>query len=494
MSDFFSKDNDKVFLWKIISFSLVGTIIIQVLLYLQGYYSFSGDESDRTLLAYSWLIGKMPKGEPWLPFHTIINGIFLKYFLNLFWTPRIVGLIFGLLSVSAIVWFSQIILKDRLVTIISAILAVFFPPFVILRVVPLSEVMYFFFIISGASFLFKWLETGRTVYLIFVALLFAFAGSVRYEGWIFSGSFIIFLIIEFYTHKEIQLKIIAILSFILLVFPVFWILKNMYETGNPLEFIVSSSERYKLHFGFSILPMLKYNLITQFIYQNILYLNFAGFFSFLFYLLTDSKIRRWSVAFSLSFLFLAVLSVLGLAMPSHAYWRIPLIWNILLIPFTAHFIIKFSSFLAEILKKSTRTILMIIISVLIIYFSFQIKRIISFSYFTEDDISAGKFLRENVIENKNNLKILIDTSDWNYLNVMVASNHPQSFIINAQKDPALPTNQIIGNRKKIDIDYLKDLRIYYIFLENKDLIDFVKGNPSLLKVKKLGEWELYKVK
>ena len=494
MFNFFSKDDDKLFLWKIIFFSLIITIIVQALLYLQGYYSFSGDESDRTLLAYSWLIGKMPQDEPWLPFHTIINGIFLKYFFNLFWTPRIVGSIFSLLSVSAIIWFSQVILKDRTVTVITAILTVFFPPFVILRAVPLSEVMYFFFIVSGASCLFQWLETRKYVFLIFVALLFAFAGSVRYEGWIFCGSFTIFLLIEFYTRKEIQFKLITILSIIVLSFPVFWIMKNMYETGNPFEFIVSSSERYKLHFGFSVIPMLKYNLITQFIYQNIIYLNFAGFFSLLFYLLTDSRVRRWIVTFSLSFLFLAILSILGLAMPSHSYWRIPLIWNILLIPFTAHFIIKFSSFLAETLKKRTKTVLMTIISVLIIYFSFQIKRIISFSYFSKDDIYAGNFLRENVIENNNHFKILVDTSDWNYLNVMVASNHPQYFLINAQKDPALPTNQIVRYGKKIDIDYLNDSRIHYLLFENKDLIGFIKRNPSLIKVKELGEWELYKVK
>ncbi|MEJ2617157.1 MAG: hypothetical protein P8Z35_19555 [Ignavibacteriaceae bacterium] len=213
----------------------------------------------------------------------------------------------------------------------------------------------------------------------------------------------------------------------------------------------------------------------------------------LFYLLTDSRIRRWSVTFYLSFLFLAILSILGLAMPSHAYWRIPLIWNILLIPFTAHFIIKFSSFLAETFKKRTKPVLIIIISILIIYFSFQIKRIISFSYFSKDDIFAGNFLQENVIKNNNNFKILVDTSDWNYLNVMVASNHPQSFIINALKDPALPATQIVKNGKKIDIDYLKNLRIRYLLLENNQLIDFIKGNPSLIKVKKLGEWELYKV-
>jgi len=119
MFNFFYKDDNKLFLRKVILYSLIITSLIQILLYSLGYYSFSGDESDRTLLAYSWLIGNMPKGEPWLPFHTIINGIFLKYFLNLFWVPRIVGSVFGLLSVSAIIWLSHILIKDRLVTIIS---------------------------------------------------------------------------------------------------------------------------------------------------------------------------------------------------------------------------------------------------------------------------------------------------------------------------------------------------------------------------------------
>lgn len=493
MFNLFSNDDDKLFLWKVIILGLIIASVIQVLLYLQGYYSFSGDESDRTLLAYSWLIGKMPKSEPWLPFHTIINGIFLKYFFNLFWVPRIVGSIFGFLSVAVLIWFAHVLIKDKLVTVVSAILSVFFPPFVILRAVPLSEAMYFFFIISSASFLFKWLESKKTSYLLFVTILLAISSSIRYEGWIFCGSFLIFLIIEFYLRRELHIKLIVISAIILLSFPLFWILRNALETGNPLEFIVSSSERYKLHYGFSIIPMLKYNLITQFIYQNVLYINFAGLFSLLFYLLTDSNTRRWSLTFLLSFIFLAIFSILGLAMPSHAYWRIPLIWNILLIPFTAHFIIKFSSFLADTIKKSKRTVLLTIISAIIVYFSFQVKRIISFSYFSADDISAGNYLKEHVIDSKNNFKILIDTSDWNYLNVMVASNHPQSFIINAKKDPALPVNKIIGNGKEININYLTSLGIDYLLFEDSNLNDYIEENPNFIKIKKLGEWELYKL-
>lgn len=487
------RNDDKYFLWKTIFAALIITSAIQFLLYLKGYYSFSGDESDRTLLAYSWLTGNMPKGEPWLPFHTVVNGIFLKYFFNLFWAPRIVGSIFGLLSVSAAIWFSYVLFKDKLVTIISAVLAVFFPPFIILRAVPLSEVIYFFFIICGASCLFKWIETKKTPHLLFVTLMFAVADSVRYEGWIFSGSLIIFLFAEFYIRREIQIKLIVISSLILLAFPVFWILKNMHDTGNPLEFIISSSERYKLHYGFSIIPMLKYNLITQFIYQNILYLNFAGLISLLFFWLTDRKIRRWSMTFFLSFVILAILSILGLAMPSHAYWRIPLIWNILLIPFSAHFIIKFSSFLADTFKKSGKTVLITFILLFVVYFSFQVNRIIAFSYFSKDDISAGKFLSEYVIKGSNNLKILIDTSDWNYLNVMVASNNPQSFIINAQKDPVLPPNQIISTGKKINIDYLTNLRIGYLLFEDRNFKDLIKKNYGITEIKKMGEWELFKL-
>ncbi len=494
MIKFFIKDNDKHFLWKVIFPSLIIAALIQILLYLKGYYSFSGDESGRTLLAYSWLIGRMPKGEPWLPFHTILNGIFLKYFLNLFWVPRIIGSIFGLLSISAIIWFSHILIKEKLVTIISAILAVFFPPFVILRAVPLSEVMYFFFVISGSAFLLKWIEFKGTKYIIFTVILFGFASSVRYEGWIFSGCIIIYLSVEYYMNREPKISILLISAFVLLAFPVFWILKNAYDTGNPLEFIISSSERYQLHFGFSIIPMLKYNLGTQFIYQNILYLNFAGLISLAFYLLTDKKFRRWSITFFLSFIFLAILSILGLAMPSHAYWRIPLIWNILLIPFTAHFIIKFSLFLSELFNKNKKIVLTTIISVIMIYFSFQVRRIITFSYFSPDDISAGNFLKEHVIKEGSDNKILLDTSDWNYANVMVASNYPQSFIINAKKDPAFPSDQIIRVGEKINIDYLANMKIHYLLFEESHLKGFIDKNPNFVKIKKFEDWELYKLK
>lgn len=485
--------DENQFLCKIITAGIILSFIIQLILYLKGYFSFSGDESDRTLLAYSWFINDMPEGEPWLPFHTIINGLLFHLYFDLFLIPRITGTIFCMLSVGSFIWFSHLLIRERSVTIISAVIAVFFPPFLILRAVPLTEVMYFFFIITASAFLYKWISEKQHKYIFFSSIFFALSTSVRYEGWIFAGSLIIFLFLKHFSGNKLKINIVLISSAILLAFPLFWVVKNAADTGNLLAFIQSSSERYKVRYGFSLLPMLKYNLVTQFIYQNIIYLNFGGFVSLVFFLFTDKNTRNWSITPLLAFIIVAVLSFLGLAMPSHAYWRIPLIWNIFLIPFTAHFLIKFSAFISDIISRKKKFVLVSVTLLIVIYFIFQVNRIISFSYFSEDDIAAGKFLEEK-INQENNPGILIDTYDWNYLNVIVASNNPGNFNINVKKDPLKKEEPILSSEKEINFALLKNEGIEYLLFESVKMKEFLNKRSGLIRVKKFGEWELYKVK
>ena len=180
-------------------------------------------------------------------------------------------------------------------------------------------------------------------------------------------------------------------------------------------------------------------------------------------------------------------------MPSHAYWRIPLVWNILLIPFTAHFIIKFSTFLSEVLKKKRKVELSIIMSIIVIYFSLQIIRIISFSYFSPDDIAAGKFIRELLNQNKKDTKILIGTSDWNYLNVMIASNNPDNFMINENRDPVHPEGSVINPNNNLDKKFLEN-NIRYLLFEGENYKIFLDSSSIFIKKENFGDWELYRLK
>jgi len=481
--------SDRTILWLIISSSILLTIVIQVLLYLKGFYSISADESGRTLFAYYWLKGVEPLGEPWLPFHKIIIAAALKIDFNLFWTPRIVVSFFAVLSTIFIIWYSNELFKNRRVIILAALLTIFFPPLVIIRTVPLAEIMFILLIVSGSIFFIKWLHSGKNIYLFFTALFFALSSSARYEGWIFSFCFFIYIL---YNRKKISWKIITLLLIILSAFPIYWISFNAIELGNPLGFISSTSGGYSLHHN-TLIDLAKYNLIAQFIVQNIIYLNFLGLISLFFLSFIDKKIRNWILIPLLAFVIMAFLSLVKIGLPSHAFWRIPLIWSVLLIPFTAHFIIKLSEFFADIYQKRKIAFAIWITSIIIVYFSFQIWRLSNSSDFTEDDLRAGRYLKEKIIESGSVFKILIDSSEWIYMNIYISSENPEAFITNSGDISSEPEEPLISPGKGLDISFIKKNDIRYLLFKRNDYKDFLDGRKELEEIKNFGDWKLYKV-
>ena len=485
--------NDKKKFFLVILLLILISILLNPLLYLCGFYSISADESGRTLLAYQWLHGGYKVTPTWLPFYTIIIGYGIKIIPDLFWTPRIICSFFGVLSFVSFIWLSHQLFKDRYITLLSAIIFLFFPTRVILSAVPLSESMYYFFIFSGIALFTMWLRSVWDHTLILSAVAFAVASSIRYEGWFFSASLVVILIVfKKLKVKEISFANILLITLVGLAFPLYWFLFQTNISGNPLQFYDDASRGYKNAQGITLFSILKNNYLFRFIHHNLIYFCFPGLISLSYFFVRESLIRRWVSFILLPFIPLVLLSFFGIGIPTHNIWRVPELWNILLIPFTAYFIKNIGSFEIKYLKQLQKIKIPILLTLLLIYYSFHIYRLMGIDAFTREDLRAGRYVEKNMIVNEAS-KILIEVPDWSYLNVMIASNKPEMFVLNSDSNPKVKEDEIINKESKIDFEELSNKHIKYILLKSKDLKSKAMNNPFLKEKKAFKDWFVFEL-
>jgi hypothetical protein len=110
--------------------------------------------------------------------------------------------------------------------------------------------------------------------------------------------------------------------------------------------------------------------------------------------------------------------------------------------------------------------------------------------FTREDLKAGRYVEKNLMVNETN-KILIEVPDWSYLNVIVASNKPEMFVLNSGSNPKVKENEIISKDRKIDFEELSNKHIEYVMLKSQDLKNKAMNNPFLKEKKAFKDWSLF---
>ena len=155
---------------------------MQVYLLSTNFYSISADEAGHTIEAVRFYQGASLFGI-WLPFEKVFLGFFLL-FGDMFWMPRIISMIFGHLTLGALMLVGEELFKNDFITLITGIIgAVSF--IAVFSVLPLSEIYFFFFVLMSICLL---LKESNWVYLFTVLMT-----MVRFEGWIFAFIIIIIL-------------------------------------------------------------------------------------------------------------------------------------------------------------------------------------------------------------------------------------------------------------------------------------------------------------
>ena len=149
--------------------------------------------------------------------------------------PRLISLIPGILFPIPLFYLGKRLFGE-FASVIACLLYIFALPQLMLSGSTLTAIPFSFFIITGILFLLKYDETKRTRDILWLALLFMLANSLRLEGWLYS--FIIGLYLIF-KEKSINKNIIL---YALITTPpiLLFMLDNYTHYNNPFYALIGS--------------------------------------------------------------------------------------------------------------------------------------------------------------------------------------------------------------------------------------------------------------
>ena len=488
-----------------IGFSIALAILVQFLLYEGGLYSISADESSRTRIAYDFSRNNHLAVGNWLPFHTLLLGALFKIWPNLFLAPRLLSHAFGILVLVSVIILTHCIFRNKRATILSGFLAALLPQRVILATVPLSEIFLISSICLGFIFLNLWVERSEFKYLVALGVCMSLATMTRYEGWAFATGLILYFLLLKHRYSRLPgLRQRLVLLVLVSAFPILWLTLQFYTTGNPLAFTeraVTSENSALVWKNLTFLPILKetlqMNVLYHFIQQNMASLNGLAFISIF---LTLNKNQRTHATLSIagwallimSIVWFLVLSIPGSTfrlIPSNA-WRFASVWSVLLIPFTAHAMVLIEDACKHKRRLVNFLFRMILYAIVTIFFVQQIDQLAKESSFSGDERSLGMVLKKRLAEEPS-ARVLIDSPDWAYLDISIASNYPDRFIANTGINPRQPTTAIlqIDNAGKSVISDA-DPFTFYVFRSEK-YKRWLSSQPHLHPIAEIGKWRVF---
>lgn len=478
-----------------IAVSLVVATVIHLLVLLRGFYSATLDESGRTLDAYNWIRGSEPLATVWLPLYKFIVGGALLIAPDLFVTPRVVSYVFGMAALSSLIWLSHVFFGDRTTTLLTGLLGAVFPPRVVLSIVPLAEIIFIAAVTLGIAFLVRWLSAGERRSVLLSAMFFGTASSVRYEGWVFVVVFaalVLFLCLSPVNGKRFSCKAVAGPVVVSVSFMLLWVTLHFIQHGRPFGFVADTAGRYALIHSDSFVSLLSNNPLTQFALQNVWTLNILGVFSLLTFTRGNFHNKIVILLPALALLTVSTIALWGKGLPTHGFWRIPAVWSILLIPFTAHwFVIRLGSLhTAAGLRRAG------LICLLCVVLALSIRGIYSMtehSAFSRDDLAAGRYVHTLLSEQTPGAfhKVLIESGIWSYINVMIASQHPEQFILNSGFDPVAHAEPLLNPDEPFVGMTLQRMEIALLVFRRDDYKDYLDARTEMRRLNDFGPWTIY---
>jgi 4-amino-4-deoxy-L-arabinose transferase-like glycosyltransferase len=463
-----------------VSLALLLALCLHWFFFARGFYSIGWDESGRTLDAYAWSTGRIVS-DVWLPFHRVCVGLALRLHPDLVLTPRVVTLIFGLGSIVATAWLAHELFANRKTTLMTLALAALFPQRVVLSLAPLSDIMFTLVILASAALLVRWLRTGNRSALFACALVGGLATTIRYEGWFFAPAIFVVACSALASHR-IKWTDLLLFGTVLFAFPAWWTAAG-FLTSNPIAVIVSDVPRL------SRWQILRKNPFVEFVVTNVLSLNLVGVLS----ILHLARRGPWTYRAVIAALFapLAAVSLVLLAVngaQSGPSWRMILVWSMLLLPFTACVLANGLHPSVGRATRNARAGATVLVIGAFVYGIFRFEGASTWA-FPESDRRAGQYLND-LIRTEPGTKILIDSSNYVSLNVQVASQHPQAFVLNSL--PRAGTAPILTPAGPVR-DALVGRGIDLLVFRSDDYRHLLDHSPAVTRLEQFGAWSIYRL-
>jgi len=241
---------------------------------------------------------------------------------------------------------------------------------------------------------------------------------------------------------------------------------------------------------YALREILRKNPLVEFVLINGFSLNLIGMIAIHRFIRTGAWRHRAIVAVSFAPLLAMSLGLLLMrSAQTGASWRMIAVWSMLLVPFTARFLADSSWLLAgsRAGKVLTSTAIVVVLSAFL-YDTFRIERN-STQWFPESDRAAGRYLN-NLIAVNPDTKILIESSRYFFLNILVASQHPDAFVRNSvpnqQSVPVLPREGSVRNA-------LASQGIRFLVFRGDDYKSLLNQSPEVARLGDFGPWSIYKL-
>ncbi|MDD5360700.1 MAG: hypothetical protein PHN88_01100 [Ignavibacteria bacterium] len=458
-------------------------ILFQIIVYNSGYMWLSSDDYCRTVKSYEWLQKPVIYSGVWLSPHFWINGFLMIFIKDIYFAATFTNFIFSTLTVY---YFFKICLLvfDRWNAVISTLIFIFFPFQVWLSISGLPESIHFFFIIGGIYYALMYkINNGKILTLFTAAVFFAFGNIFRYEGWLFSVVFIVYICyIELVLKKGKERNFTAAaISFLSLITIVWWLLQNLKDYGDILYFAKETNKIYE-DFGTAKVfqKVVQYPIfifyiapITSFFAIKVTYDCILGFFK----KKTDVTYLSIFVFLNLAQLILLMFQGLIGTGGTNMISRYIVINAILFIPLAVKQIFAFRKYVVAALFA------LILLGNIIWSFNYPHP-------FREDTYETGRLIRDRIEKNyvKSDDKVYFEEIEGYYdvFAVQTLANYPSKFVLG--NFPTVTQKEIKGSRKKKSEPTVEELNILDIksFLQkNKIALAVVKSDGYSEKLTKM---------
>jgi hypothetical protein len=458
-------------------------VILQITILNSGFKWLSADDFCRTVKSFEWMKHPQVYSGVWLAGHFWLNGIVMYVIKDLYTSAVLVNVVF---STATLVYFYKIVVVcfDKKIAILSSLILCIFPFQVWLSISGLPESIFFFFIIAGIYYFIKWKISGNNkIYLILCAVSFAFSNLFRYEGWLFSLTFVLLIVCDMLRTKKISKEYVIFFAISLISFStvIFWLVLNYIDYKDIFYF---AKETTKIYEEFSTARMLQRVVqyptfifyiapITTIFSLKIIYIKLRRF--------KDEKSEQgkmliYFLSFNLIELLLLMLQGMMGTGGTNMISRYIVINALLFLPFAIWQVLQF--------RKSLSVLFLSVIIIVNIIWCFYYPH-----PFRDDTYETGKLINNRIERKyiKGEDKIYFEEVEGYYdvFAVQTLSNNPSKFILG--EFPLVTRSDKITKKKKSGLsdEELNILDIKSFFEKNKISLAVVKSDGYADKLRKM---------
>lgn len=195
----------------------------------------ANDTAVRVWLGWDWADDPfLITNGIWGPLHFYLIGTFMKFWADPVWAPLVLHVAIGSLLPIIVYQLSLELFGSRRSALAAGLIFAFYPAAIAVSLGARVETPFMLFFGLGLIGLVRaWRPDGRLSHAVFAGFMVTLASMLRYEAWMLLPFLTLLLV-----HRP---KLAAAFVATAIFHPVFWMIGNYLESGNPLYSIMATS-------------------------------------------------------------------------------------------------------------------------------------------------------------------------------------------------------------------------------------------------------------